>query len=136
MIDLRRFSELLNANEDFSWGTLYFDGSFQLEFGEARYWLKVFMGKAILITEDIPPFGSTFTISGSKEAWLFALGEAKNRFREAIMTGKLSVEGNQIEFARVGRAMHGLSEVLRGMAREGSLSLICPGTSYSGSAKD
>jgi hypothetical protein len=121
MMDTDRFTELLNADPDFSSSSRFFDGSIQLGFGEEKYWIKVFMGRAILVTQDIPPFGYTFAISGSPDGWELAVGGPKNRFREAVMTGRLVVEGNQIEFSRIGKAVHGLSQVLMEMLREGSV---------------
>ena len=64
-----------------------------------------------------PPFGYTFFIRGSVDHWKFALVGPKNRFREAYVTGRLKIEGNAIEFSRIGKAVHGLSEVLRDMAQ-------------------
>lgn len=121
MLDMDRFTEMLNANSDFVSSGKFFDGSIQLNIGEETIWIKVFMGRAIYMTREPPPFGYTFAVKGSLDGWRFALEGAKNRFREALMTGRLRVEGNQIEFARVGKAVHGLSDVLMQMVCEGSM---------------
>ena len=123
MLDLPKISEKLGRNENFSSSTKYFDGSIQLNIGVEKIWMKVFMGRLIWVTQDPPPFGYTFAIEGPPEEWRWALGGHKNRFREALMTGRLTVQGNRIEFSRIGKAVHGLSEVLLEMVREGSIRL-------------
>ncbi len=121
MIDLNKLSELLEGNDNFVSSSKFFDGSIQLNVGKEKIWIKAFMGKVILVTQDPPPFGFTFAIEGSPAEWEWALKGPKNRFREALMTGRLSVQGNRIEFSRIGKAVHGLSEVLMKMTQEGSM---------------
>jgi len=123
MQDLSKFSDLLGRNENFVSSTKYFDGSIQLGIGKEKIWIKAFMGRVILVTQEPPPFGFTFAIEGNPAEWRRALGGTKNRFREALMTGRLSVQGNRIEFSRIGKAVHGLSEVLMQMLKEGSMKL-------------
>lgn len=120
MADLTKLSELLERNENFVSSTKYFDGSIQLGIGKEKIWIKAFMGRVILITKDPPPFGFTFAVEGPAAEWRWALAGPKNRFREALMTGRLAVQGNRIEFSRIGKAVHGLSEVLMQMLKEGS----------------
>jgi hypothetical protein len=115
-LNLEQLSSLLNANPDFTSSGKYFDGAIQLEIGSDRIWMKVFMGKAILVTRTPPPFAYTFSIKGSVDDWKFALVGNKSRFREAFFTGRLKVDGNTIEYSRIGKAVHGLSEVLRQLA--------------------
>lgn len=123
MLDLTKLSELLERNENFVSSTKYFDGSIQINLGKEKIWIKAFMGRAILVTQEPPPFGFTFAIEGPPAEWRFALGGHKNRFREALMTGRLTVQGNRIEFSRIGKAVHGLSEVLMQMLRDDSMRL-------------
>ena len=123
MQDLSRLSDLLGRNDNFVSSTKYFDGSIQLGIGKEKIWIKAFMGRVILVTQEPPPFGFTFAIEGPSAEWRWALGGPKNRFREALMTGRLAVQGNRIEFSRVGKAVHGLSEVLMQMLKEGSMKL-------------
>jgi putative sterol carrier protein len=117
-VNLEQLTSLLNANEDFKSSGKYFDGAIQLEIGADRIWMKVFMGQAILVTRQPPPFAYTFSIKGSVDDWRFALVGNKSRFREAFFTGRLKVDGNTIEYARIGKAVHGVSEVLRQMVNE------------------
>ncbi len=121
MFDLARLTELLEQNENFVSSTKYFDGSIQLNLGKEKIWIKTFMGRVILITQEPPPFGFTFAIEGPPAEWRWALGGPKNRFREGLMTGRLAVEGNRLEFSRIGKAIHGLSEVLMQMFQDGSI---------------
>ncbi len=121
MIDLNKLCELLERNENFVSSSKFFDGSIQLNIGKEKIWIKAFMGKVILVTQDPPPFGFTFAIEGPPAEWEWALKGPKNRFREALMTGRLSVQGNRIEFSRIGKAVHGLSEVLMKMIQDGSM---------------
>ena len=121
MIDFDRFSEMLNADSDFTQSGKFFDGSIQLNIGPETIWIKVFMGKAIYITREPPPFGFTFALKGPVNDWRFAIAGSKNRFREALITNRLCVEGNQIEFSRIGKAVNGLIEVLMKMVHQGSM---------------
>lgn len=121
MLDLSKLAELLARNENFVSSTKYFDGSIQLNLGKDKIWIKAFMGRVVLVTEEPPPFGFTFAIEGSPAEWRWALGGPKNRFREALMTGRLAVQGNRIEFSRIGKAVHGLSEVLMQLLQEGAM---------------
>lgn len=115
MLNTDRLAKLLNENPDFAASGKFFDGSIQVEIGKERVWIKAFMGKVVLATLQPPPFGYTFCIKGSQQDWRFALGGAKNRLREAVVINRLKVEGNIIEYTRLVRAVHGLSEVLRAM---------------------
>ncbi len=123
MFDFDQFASRLNRNPDFVSSGKFFDGAIQLNMGSERVWIKVFMGQVIHVTQDPPPFGYTFAIKGSLEGWRFALEGPKNRFREAVFTSRLMVEGNTIEFSRIGKAVHGMIEVLREMAQADLLNL-------------
>jgi hypothetical protein len=118
-MDLTKFSERLEGNDHFVSSTKFFDGSIQLNIGKEKIWIKAFMGRVILVTQDPPPFGFTFAIEGPAAEWAWALKGSKNRLREALMTGRLSIQGNRIEFSRIGKAVYGLSEVLMQMVQEG-----------------
>ena len=123
MLEIDPFSKGLYENADFRESGKYFDGAVQLNFADAVCWIKIFMGRPILVTREPPPFGYTFAIKGSTDGWRFALEGPKNRFREALMKGLLYVEGNQIEFARIGKAVNGIIEVLMEMLKDGTLKL-------------
>ena len=46
MIDLDQLASRLNQNGDFTSSGKFFDGAIQLNLGEERIWIKVFMGQA------------------------------------------------------------------------------------------
>jgi hypothetical protein len=115
MLDINQLASRLEKNADFGSSSKFFDGAVQLEIGLDKVWLKVFMGRVVFITQQPPPFGYTFAVKGSLDGWRFALEGPKNRFREALFAGRLLVEGNILEFSRIGKAVHGLTEVLREM---------------------
>jgi len=117
MLDIEQLAARLNEHPDFMSSGKYFDGAIQLEIGNDRIWIKVFMGRVILATRQPPPFGYTFCIKGPLEHWRFAMAGKKNRLHEAVVTGRLKVEGNTIEYARISRAVYGLSEVMHAMAQ-------------------
>jgi hypothetical protein len=116
MFDLSQFTDLLNKNDEFVSSGHYFDGSVQLNIGDEIVWIKIFMGRVILATETPPPFGYTFAIKGSRKAWQFACDEKKNRFREAVFTRRLVVEGNILEYCRMSKMVNGIMETLRTVA--------------------
>lgn len=124
MLDFEEFVLRINRNSDFISSGKFFDGAIELNFGHEKVWIKAFMGQVIHITSEPPPFGYTFAIKGSLDGWRFALEGPKNRFREALFTNRLMVEGNTIEFSRIGKAVHGVIEVLREMVQIGLLKLV------------
>ena len=77
MADLTKLSELLERNENFVSSTKYFDGSIQLGIGKEKIWIKAFMGRVILITQDPPPFGFTFAVEGPSRGMAMGLGGAQ-----------------------------------------------------------
>ena len=85
--------------------------------------MKIFMGKVIVATEEPFPFGYTFALRGSAEGWRIALDPRKNRLRETLYNRMLRVEGNILEYNRMGKAVHGLTEVLREMVCEGLITI-------------
>jgi len=115
--------ERLNSNPDFSASSLFFDGIILIEICSLAIWMKVFMGRAILVTQKPLPFGYTFAVKGTAEGWGLAMDERKDRLREAVYKGKLRIEGNTLEFTRMTKAVHGLMKVLREMVTEGLITI-------------
>ena len=120
---IKELKERLNSNEDFSSSSRFFDGIVLLEIDSWAVWLKIFMGRVIVATAEPLPFGYTFFLKGSAEGWLMALDPKKNRLREAIYKRMLRVEGNILEYNRMGKAVHGLTEVLREMLCQGLVTI-------------
>ncbi len=123
MPEHEELAERLNGNPDFASSGKFFDGIVLLRIGDRSLWIKVFMGEAIRVSEEAFPFGFTFAVSGDPEGWRFALPGDRNRFREALYSKRLQVEGNTLEFSRMTRMMHGLTEVLRKKISDGRMSL-------------
>ena len=123
MLNTDLLASKLNENPNFAASAKYFDGAIQLELGSDRIWMKVFMGRVILATRQPPPFGYTFCIKGTVDDWKFATVGPKNRLQEAVVTGRLKVEGNTIEYSRIIKAVYGLSEVLCGIVQSDPASL-------------
>ena len=72
----QRLRDALNADEEFALESRWFDGSILLESGAERCWLKIYRGQVIDHLEFIPPFGYTFKLTASPEAWrMLAEGE-------------------------------------------------------------
>lgn len=63
------FVKALNASDNFTRETRWFDGSIVIEVDAQQLWLKIYRGKIIDAMEMIPPFGATISISGSTQAW-------------------------------------------------------------------
>jgi len=120
---IQELTKRLNSNEDFASSSRFFDGIVLLEIDSWVIWIKIFMGRVIVATEEPLPFGYTFALKGSAEGWRIALDLKKNKFREAMYNRLLRVEGNILEYNRMGKAVHGLTEVLREMVCEGLITI-------------
>ena len=120
---IKELKKRLNSNPDFSSSSKFFDGIVLLEIDSWVIWMKIFMGRVIVATEEPFPFGYTFALRGPAEGWRIALDTRKNRLRETLYNRMLRVEGNILEYNRVGKAVHGLTEVLREMVSEGLITI-------------
>jgi hypothetical protein len=120
---IKELKKRLNSNPEFSSSSKFFDGIILLETHSWSIWMKIFMGRVIVATEEPFPFGYTFAIRGSSEGWRIALDPRKNRLREALYNRILRIEGNILEYNRMGKAVHGLTEVLREMVCEGLITI-------------
>lgn len=130
-----RLVDALNEDEEFALESRWFDGSILLQSGAEVAWLKVYRGRVIDQLEYAPPFGYTFKLSGSPEAWrLLTSGERTftdlatpgsrhcATISEVEMGGggyrppELAIEGNGIEAGRLHLAILALTRVLTGVA--------------------
>ena len=64
-----KLQDALNRHEGFALETRWFDGSILVEADEAKCWLKVYRGRIIETLGSVPPFGFTFKLRGSRQAW-------------------------------------------------------------------
>ena len=127
-----RLKAALNEHEDFVAESRWFDGSILIESGAERLWLKVYRGQVIDHLEFVPPFGYTFKLSGSPEAWRL-LTSGERTFTDLATPGsrhcatveeveaggggyrppEIAIEGNGIEAGRLHLAILALTAVLR-----------------------
>jgi hypothetical protein len=130
-----RLSETLNRHEGFALETRWFDGSVVLEAGESKCWLKIYRGRIIETLDSIPPFGFTFRLRGTRDAWE-DLVSGRSRFADLIMPGKrnfegdpslasasasapprIAIEGNLLEATRIYEALFHLADCLCRIAK-------------------
>ncbi len=88
-----RLQEALSRHEGFALETRWFDGSIVLEADESKCWLKVYRGRIIETLDSVPPFGSTFRLRGSRQAWE-ELISGERRFADLIMPGQRRFEND------------------------------------------
>jgi hypothetical protein len=126
-----QLKEALNEHEEFVAESRWFDGSILLESGADRLWLKVYRGQVIDHLEFVPPFGYTFKLSGSPEAWRL-LHSGERTFTDLATPGsrhcsspeeveaggggyrppEIAIEGNGFEAGRLHLAILALTGVL------------------------
>jgi|1186.fasta_scaffold474726_1 hypothetical protein len=131
----QRLRDALNADEEFALESRWFDGSILLESGAERCWLKIYRGQVIDHLEFIPPFGYTFKLTASPEAWRM-LVEGERTFTDLATPGsrhcatleevaaagggyrppELAIEGNGFEAGRLHLALLRLTAVLSSVA--------------------
>ena len=127
----QRLRDALNADEEFALESRWFDGSIVLESGAERCWLKVYRGRVIDHLEFIPPFGYTFKLTASPDAWRM-LVDGERTFTDLATPGsrhcdtleevaaggggyrppELAIEGNGFEAGRLHLAILALTGVL------------------------
>jgi hypothetical protein len=131
-----RLREALTGHEGFALETRWFDGAILLEDGDARCWLKVYRGRVIEALESVPPFGFTFKLRGSREAWE-ELVSGERRFADLLTPGRrrfendpslasadgsapprIAIEGNLLEANRIHEALFHLAECVARTAKE------------------
>lgn len=127
--------DALNADEEFVLESRWFDGSIVLESGAERCWLKIYRGEVIDHLEFVPPFGYTFKLTASPEAWRM-LVEGERTFTDLATPGsrhcatleevvaggggyrppELAIEGNGFEAGRLHLAILAITRVLAEVA--------------------
>jgi hypothetical protein len=123
-----RLADALTHHEGFALETRWFDGSILVEADEARCWLKVYRGRIIETLGSVPPFGFTFKLRGSRQAWQ-ELISGERRLAELITPGqrrfandpslatadgaapsRIAIEGNLLEATRIYEALYHFAE--------------------------
>ena len=129
-----RLAAAANAHAGFVEEARWFDGSILLDFGGARCWMKIYRGRVIEALDEVPPFGFTFALIGSPEAWE-ALVSGRRLFADLITPGRrdfrgdpslstadrsapaaIRIEGNAIEASRLHEALFHLADSIRASA--------------------
>src|SRR5262245_64544927 len=123
-----RLRDALTQHEGVALETRWFDGSIVVEADEARCWLKVYRGRIIETLGSVPPFGFTFKLRGSRQAWQELIsGERRladlmtpghRRFEndaslataDAAAPSRIAIEGNLLEATRIHEALYHLAE--------------------------
>lgn len=130
-----RLHDRLAHHEGFALETRWFDGSILIEADAATCWLKVYRGRVIEALGSVPPFGFTFKLRGSREAWQ-ELVTGERRFADLITPGRrrfendpslatadgaaparIAIEGNLLEATRLHEALHHLAECVAQSAK-------------------
>ena len=105
----------LNASVDFQGATKWFDGSILLVSEGNILWLKVYSGQVIDVREKPSPFGFTFALRATGENWSRLLKAERNELLSFTGSGKIQVEGNQLEFMRLTKTAILLVDGLRAL---------------------
>jgi hypothetical protein len=130
-----RLRDALSCHEEFALETRWFDGSIVIEADEARCWLKVYRGRIIETLDSVPPFGFTFKLRGSRQAWE-DLVSGERRLTDLLMPGRrrfendpslasadasappqIAIEGNLLEATRIHEALYHLAECVARSAK-------------------
>jgi putative sterol carrier protein len=103
---MKALQEKCNAHNDFSTATMWSDVKIVLAFGEMRYWLKLYKGKIIDLSEYLRdhPLGYDIIVSGPMEVWN-EIREGRVNFWAAAMAGMILIDGNQLECNRMHEAI-------------------------------
>ena len=105
----------LNASADFQGATKWFDGSILLVNDGKILWLKVYSGRVIDVQDKPSPFGFTFALRATGENWTRLLKAERNELLAFTGSGKIQVEGNQLEFMRLTKTAILLVDGLRAL---------------------
>jgi putative sterol carrier protein len=106
LVWMKALQEKCNNSTDFNTATMWSDVKIVLAFGDKEYWLKLYKGEIIDLTEYPPnhPLGYDITVSGSIDVWE-EIREGRMNFWSAMFMNKIRVDGNQIECNRMHEAL-------------------------------
>ncbi len=111
----KKLMDWLNASADFQGATKWFDGSILLVSDSGILWLKVYSGRVIDVHDKPSPFGFTFALRATGENWTRLLKAERNELLVFTGSGKIQVEGNQLEFMRLTKTAILLVDGLRAL---------------------
>lgn len=109
----------LNSSSDFHSASLWFDGSVLLEMGGESAWLKIYAGRVIDVQNKASPFGFSFALRAPERVWAELLRNPRNMILSFTGSGRISVEGNQLEFMRLTKTVVTLVDGMRALVQSG-----------------
>ncbi len=112
----KKLLDRLNASADFNGAAKWFDGSVLLVNGNRTLWLKVYAGQVIDVQDQPSPFGFTFALKATEETWMTLLKAERNELLPYAGSGKIQVEGSQLEFMRLTKTAVALVDGMRSLA--------------------
>lgn len=103
---LKALQERCNENDEFRTASQWADVKVVFDFGATRYWLKLYKGRIIDVTEYglNHPLGYDVILSAQPEVWS-AIEAGRTGFWASVFTGQARVDGNQIECNRMHEAL-------------------------------
>lgn len=103
---MKALQERCNESNEFLVASKWSDVKIVFDFGNARYWLKLYKGKIIDVTEYSlnHPLGYDVIVSGPLDIWKDIEAGHADFWANAFM-GVVRIDGNQIECNRMHEAI-------------------------------
>ncbi len=119
---VQALQEQLNTDEKFAIASRWSDVKVLLQFGEERYWLKLYGGKIIDSMVYFPmanPLGWDYSISSSLDNWQ-SLRDKSRALGHLLDTGDISVDGNLVQANRMYESTHLIVSAIRDLTLDNS----------------
>ena len=119
---VQALQEQLNDNDKFSVASRWSDVKVLLQFGEERYWLKLYGGKIIDSMVYFPmanPLGWDYMISASLDNWQ-SLRDNSRALGHLLDSGDISVDGNLVQANRMYESTHLMLSAIRDLKSDNS----------------
>ena len=87
--------------------------------GDQAVWLKIYAGRVIDVQDRASPFGFTFALRAPERVWEELLRDRRNMILSFTGSGRISVEGNQLEFMRLTKTVVTLVDGMRALVQGG-----------------
>jgi len=119
---VQALQELLNNDEKFATASRWSDVKVLLQFGDERYWLKLYGGKVIDSMVYFPmanPLGWDYAISSTLEHWQ-SLRDQSRALGHLLDTGDISVDGNLVQANRMYESTHLIVSAIRDLSLDNS----------------
>jgi putative sterol carrier protein len=103
---MKALQQLCNNSADFERATTWADDKVVVDFGDKRYWLKIFKGKIIDLTEYPAdhPLGYDIIVSGPIDNWE-EIRQGRLNFWASLFMGSMRVDGNHLSSNRLHEAI-------------------------------